>query len=172
MHRFVTARLLILIGILLTLEYSFSSLFSPLRGRADLLYLIVLDYAFFWSWEAVPFFAFGIGLLRDFAGGHLFGIETASLTATGVLLYPVVQKLDRENFWVRIVMSFLFVWLTEILSISLGRGLEISKGLSGEFMGDVFWTALYTTALAPLFFRLTHLWFKRIPALKQYELFR
>lgn len=171
MPRFVSLRLLTLVVGLLTLEYCFAPFSSFFRGRLDLLYLLVLDYAFFWSWEAVPFFALSIGLLRDFVGGHLFGIETVSLTTTGFLLHLGMQKLERDNFWVRMGMSFLFIGLTEGLNFALGRGLEVSKGLSLNLMGGVFWTSLYTAALSPGFFWFTNRWFKRAPLLRQYELF-
>ena len=172
MRPFLSNRLLILIGLLLTLQYSFSSLFFLSKGRVDLLYLLLLDYAFFWSWERVPFFAFAMGLLRDFIGGHLFGIETISLTLTGFFLYWGVQKLERESFWVRWAIGFLFVSLAETLSVSLGRGLEISKGLSFDSIQSIFETTLYTGTFAPVFFWLMNRWFRRSPVLKQYELFR
>lgn len=171
MYRFVSARLLILVGVLITLEYSFSGLFPLLKGRVDLLYLLVLDYAFSWSWERVPFFAFAIGLLRDFTGGHLFGIETASLTATGLLLNLGAQKLDRAFYGIRLGMAFLFVLLTETVSLGLGGVLDTSKGFTWDLMGSAFWTTIYSTAVAPGFFWLTNRWFNRVSHLKQYELF-
>lgn len=171
MHRFVSARLLILIAFLLILEYALSPFFLFLKGRPDLVYLVVLDYAFFDDWARLPFFSLGVGLLRDFLGGHLFGVETLSLALTGYLLSLGVQKLERDNFWVRVGMSFLFVWITEILSLGLASRLETSRGFSPDLMGTVFLTTLYTTALAPGFFALTNRWFRRVPFLKQYELF-
>jgi len=171
MRHFLSRRLLILAALLLALEYACVPLFSLLKGHLDLLDLLILDYAFFWSWERVPFLAFTLGLVRDFLGGHLFGIETVSLTLSGILLSLGIQKLERESFWVRLTLSFLFVWLTEMLSVSLGEWLEISKGLSWDLMGGVFWTTIYTTALMPGFFWFTGRWFKRTPVLKQYELF-
>jgi rod shape-determining protein MreD len=171
-HRFITARLLILAGALLILQYSFSPFSLLWKGRPDFLYLLVLDYAFFWSWERVPFFALGMGLLRDFIGGHLFGIETLSLTVTGLALYFGVRKLDRDSLWVKLGISILFVGLTETLSLGLSGWLETSKSSSWELIGSVFWTTIYTSALAPGFFWVTNRWFKRRSILKQYDLFR
>lgn len=171
MHRFISARLLILITLLLILEYALSPFFLFLKGRPDLLYLVVLDYAFFNPWERIPFFSLGVGLLRDFLGGHLFGIETLSFTLTGYLLSLGVQKLERDNLWVRLGMGFLFVGMTEMLSLRLAGWLETSKGFSLDLMGTVFLTTFYTIALAPGFFWLTNRWFRRLPLLKQYELF-
>lgn len=172
MRHFVSSRLLILLVLLLIVEYAFSPFFSSLKGRVDLLDLLVLDYAFFWSWERVPFFALTVGILRDFLGGHLFGIETLSLTATGLLLHFGTQKLERESFFIRFGMTFLFVLLSETLSLSLGAGLETSGGFSWNLMGYVFRTAIYTTAFAPAFFWTTNRWFRRSPFLRQFELFR
>lgn len=171
MHRFISARLLILIALVLVLEYSFSPFFLFLKGQPNLLYLVVLDYAFFGDWERTPFFSLGVGLLRDFLGGHLFGIEALSFALTGYLLSLGVQKLERDNLWVRLGMSFIFVWLTATLSLGLAGWLETSKGFSLYGMETVLLTTLYTTALAPAFFGLTNLWFRRVPLLKQYELF-
>ncbi len=171
MRHFLSARFLILVAALLTLDYCLAALFPPLKGRPDFLYLVILDYAFFWSWERVPFVALGIGLLRDFFGGHLFGIETLTFAATGFLLSLAAQKLERDSLWVRLAISSLFVLLTETLRVSLGRGLEQTQGLSFELIGSLFWTTIYTTALAPLFFWFTARWLKRTPVLTQYEFF-
>lgn len=171
MRPVLSNRLLILIGVLLALESVQSSLIH-FGGRVDLLYLLILDSAFFWDWEWMPLFAFGVGLLLDFFGGHLFGIETISLTASGCLLFIALQKLDRESIWVRWCVSFVFVALTETLSVSLGSWLELSRNPSFQLMGNVFQTTFYTTLMAPAFFWFTGLWFKRTPVLRQYELFR
>lgn len=171
MHHFVSARLLIFLALLLALQLSVSPFFLLLKGRPDLLFLLVLDYAFSWSWEVVPFFALFVGLLRDLIGGHLFGIETAALALTGSLLSLGIQKLDRENHWVQLGICMVFVFLTESLSLGLGRWLEVSKNLSWELIASVILTTIYTTALAPGFFWITNRWFRRHPVLKQYELF-
>lgn len=171
MHRLVTLRHLTLLVVLVTLQYGFALLFWPLKGWPDLLSLAVLDYAFFWSWQRVPVFALGIGLLRDFSGGHLFGIETVTLALTGFLLSLGIQKLDRENISVRLGISFLFVALTGFLSAALGVWLETGKGFNGDLAAGVFLSTIYTTALAPGFFWMTNLWFRRPSVLRQYELF-
>ncbi len=171
MRHFINARQLILLILLLIAEYTFSPLFSFFKGRVDLLDLLILDYAFFWSWERVPFFALVIGLVRDSLGGHLFGIETLSLTISGLLLHWGAQKLEREVFPIRLGMSFLFVLISSLLSISLGAGMETSQNLSWGLIGYSFRTSFYTTALAPAFFWMTDRWFGRSLLLKQYRLF-
>lgn len=171
MPRLVSKRLAFLITVLLILEYFFSSISLPFGARIDFLFLLILDCAFFGEWERVPFLALTVGLVRDFAGGHLFGIQTLSLTLTGLLLYGGVQKLERDNLWVQMAVSLCFIVLTEILSISMGRGMEASKGLSFELIGSIFWTTLITGMLARPFFWFSNRWFQRTPFLKQYELF-
>lgn len=171
MHHFVSRRLLTLAAFLLFLQYGISPLNFFGGGRPDFLYLAVLDYAFFWSWELVPFFALAVGLLRDLVGGHLFGIETACLTATGVALAFGIPKLERDNPWVRTGVSFLFVGLTETLGVGLGSWFENSKVSPAHLTLGIFWTTLYTVALSPAFFWFTNRWFKRTAFLKQYELF-
>lgn len=172
MRRLVSGRQLILLVLLLLLQHGFSPFFFTLKGRPDFFYLLVLDYAFFWNWHRVAAFALGVGLVRDFLGGHLFGIETASLAVMGWFLDLGMRKLDRESPLVRLGMSALFVALTEFLSLGLGVWIETSKGLNFELMTGVFLTTIYTTALAPGFFWFTNRWFDRTPVLKQYELFR
>ena len=171
MRRFVSARLLILAALLLILQYAASPFFNLLKGRIDFLYLLILDYAFFWSGERVAFFSLTIGLLRDFLGGHIFGIETASLTATGLLLHFGTQKLERESPFIRFGMTFLFVLLSESLSLNLGCWLETPKGLYWSLTSGIFWTTIYTTAFSPVFFWCTNRWFRRPSYKKQYELF-
>ena len=172
MRHFLSARLLTLIGVCIILEYTLSPAIFLLNGRLDLLYLVVLDYAFFWSWERAPFFAMLMGLILEFFGGHFFGIQTVSLALTGWLLSLGIQKLERDIFWVSMVMTFLFVMCAETLSTILGSSIETSNGFNVNFMGNVFRTSIYTTIFAPAFFWFTSRWFKRIPsALRQYELF-
>lgn len=171
MHHYLSGRFLILLVGIFLLEYCLSPFFHWMKGRADLFYLLVLDCAFSWSGERVPLFALGIGFLRDFFGGHLFGIETACFALTGFLLYLGVQKLERDNLWVRLIISLLFIGLTEILSLGLGGWLEVPQGFNPSILGSIFWTTLYTTALSPFFLWFTDRWFKRVPVLKQYELF-
>lgn len=168
MHRLFSGRRLILLGGLLILQYGLEPFFA---GRVDFLSLLILDYAFFTSWERVPFFAAGIGFLEDLLGGHLFGIQTLSLAAAGLLLRLVLPKLERENPGVRHGVVFLFVALSELLSFGLGRLLEENRFLWPAFGVSVFWTLLVTTALAPVFFVFTNRWLQRNSFLRQYELF-
>ncbi len=171
MPRLVSGRLLILAGVLLVLQYGLTAFGALLNGRPDLLYLLVLDYGLFGTFQRVPFFALGVGLVRDFIGGHLFGIETVCLAVTGFLLYFAMLKLERESLVVRYGVTALFVLLTESLSLALGIFLGSGKSLNFSLIGSVVLTTIYTTALSPGFFWLTNRWFRRTPALKQYELF-
>ena len=172
MHRLLSGRLLIFLVLLFALQHAFSPLFEWIGGRVDFLYLAVLDYAFFQNWELVAFFALVVGLVRDFAGGHLFGIETASLTSSGVLLWLGMPKLERESPWVRYGLVFLFVLITEAIGFTLGSRLEAPGVSPGTLAVNLFVTTVGTTAAAPGFFWLTARWFRRTPSLKQYELFR
>ena len=171
MRHLFSSKYLGLTLLVLLIEYALSPFLFLLNGRPDLLYLVVLDYAFFWSWDRVPFFAMLIGLVQDFFGGHLFGIEIASFSLTGWVLSFAMQKFDRGIFWVRMVVTFLFVALTETLSIALGASLETSRGLQWSFVGNIFTTAFYTTLVAPAFFWFTDRWFGRSTFLRQFELF-
>ena len=171
MRHFLSSRHVSLVAILLVLEYSFSPIFFSLSGRPDLLYLVVLDYAFFWSWQRAPFFAMMLGLVRDFLGGHLFGIQTVSFAVTGWALSLGIQKLERDVFMVRLGICFLFAALAETLSVVLGSSLETTHGFQWGLMKGVLATTGYTTLLAPAFFWFAGRWFKRTPVLKQYELF-
>ena len=172
MHRLLTGRHLILIPLLVVLQYSLSSLVPSTNGRPDFLYLLVLDYAFFSDFQRVPFFALTVGLVRDFIGGHLFGIETLSLSLTAFALYFGMLKLERDSPWVRWVVALLFVLTAETLSVLLGTWFETSTRFNGGFAKSIFLTTLYTAVLAPGFFWFTGRWFQRVSFLKQYELFR
>ena len=171
MHYFASPRVLVLTGLLFILQYSLSPLPIFWTGRPDLLYLLILDYAFFFKWQEAPFFAFGIGLLRDFMGGHFFGVETASLTAVTLLLGIGIQKLERDNSWVRLGMTCLFVLLVETLAVTMGAWFEHSEVSTFRLLPMIFWTTFYTALISPGFFWLTDRWFRRTHFLKQYELF-
>ncbi|GEM_PF-2133908 len=171
MHHLFSFRRLILVFFLLALEYALSPLFSAPPGRVDLLYLLILDYGLFLSWERVPYFALVIGLLRDFVGGGLFGIETIALSASAVLLSFGIQKFERESPPVQLGLCLLFVALSDTLSHGLAAHFETAKSLSWTFIGNIFWTTIYTTALAPSFFWFSSRLLRRTPTRKQYELF-
>lgn len=172
MRHFISAKLMGLLALLIVFEHFLSPFLFSLGARLDLIYLLVLDYAFFWSWERAAFFALFVGLILDLFGGHLFGIQTITLTVMSLLLSLGIQKLERDLFWVKMMMTILFVALTETLGIILGLALETSSSFSWNFLGTVIRTTFYTALIAPVFYWFTEHWFKRSTAFRQYELFR
>ncbi len=171
MRHFLSSKLLGLLALVIVFEHVLSPFLFPLNAHIALVYLLVLDYAFFWSWERAAFFAMFTGLILDLFGGHLFGVQTLTLTMMSLLLSLGIQKLDRNLFWVQMIITVLFVALTETLGIVLGLALETSAGFSWNFMGNVLQTTFFTALVAPFFFWFTSCWFKRSLSFRQYELF-
>lgn len=172
MRHFLSSKLLGLLTLVIVFEHVLAPFLFPLNARLALVCLLVLDYAFFWSWERAASFAMFTGFILDLFGGHLFGVQTLTLTVMSLLLSLGIQKLDHDLFWVQMMITMLFVALAETLGIVLGLALETSAGFSLIFMGSVLRTTFFTALMAPFFFWFTSRWFKRSPSFRQYELFQ
>ena len=121
-----------------------------IRGiQPDLWVLLLLFYAFRVNWKKMPFFAFFIGLLKDFLSTRFFGLETFSLGILAILLSYVMGKVEREDPVTFVVSAFLFSLFYEWM---LCAGFVITSGsytLLPYFFLRSFWSAVYTVAVFP-----------------------
>lgn len=172
MPRILSFRMMVYLWILLVLDLSLAPLFRLGALQPILLYLAILHAGFQWGSEKTVPVAVAVGLLRDLAGSHVFGLETGVLVCAALLLDLLVQKVDRQSFAVRMGVTFLFVFSVTTLLWMFSRFLGSTLSVSWDTFGTSLGTAGYGAVLAPVFFYLTARWFHDRAPLKQYELFR
>ena len=115
--------------------------------------------------------AVAAGILRDFAGSHFLGLETAALVAASFVLDLLVQKIDRDSPVMRMAVGFLFVFLVSILVVVFSNFLGGAREISWYTFQISAGAALYSAAVLPPFIYVTGRWFHDRVPLKQYELF-
>jgi hypothetical protein len=101
----------------------------------------------------------------------LIGLDAILLAALAPALDFLVQKTERQLPGVYFIITFLFVFCAGTLRLLVSYAGELPPSLVWGYLGMITMTALYTSALLPLFNFLTDRWFGHSAA-KQYELFR
>ena len=171
MPRLVSAKVIFYFLLLAVLDGSVMPAFQIHSAYPSFLYLFICYAAFEWGSRKTVYVAFWAGLLRDFLGGGLIGLDAILLVALAPALDFLVQKMERQLPGMYFIITFLFVFCAGALRLLVSYGGELPPSLVGMYFGMITMIALYTTALLPLFSFLTNRWFGH-SATKQYELFR
>jgi rod shape-determining protein MreD len=172
MPRILSGRVVLYLVFLLVLDLSVTPLIRVGGFRPILQYLVILYAAFQWGWEKTIPMAIGVGILRDLTSSQILGLETVSLVFVAFLLDLLVQKIERDIFFLRVLAVFLFVFSVLMMNLILSNFLTDIPRFSWYEIGIAVGTSLYTAAVMPLFFYGTRYWFHDRTFLKQYELFR
>lgn len=118
----------------------------------DLLLLPVVFNAFLAGRREGAFWGLVAGLMKDvFAGGY-FGLNALSMLAAGYLVGLAERRLFKES----VLVAALVTWVAALFSQLIHYLLLLYLGVSvppGTALRIVFFSALYTAALAPLFYR-------------------
>ncbi|MDD5225760.1 MAG: rod shape-determining protein MreD [Candidatus Omnitrophica bacterium] len=133
--------------------------------------LFICYAAFEWGGSKTVYIAFWAGLLRDLLGGGLIGLDATLLVALALALDFLVQKMERELPGIYYIVTFLFVFCAGALRLLVSYAGQLPPSLVWGYLGMIAMTALYTSALLPVFNFMTNRWFGH-SATKQYELFR
>lgn len=171
MPRLTSAKVIFCFLILTVLDGSVMPAFQIYSVCPSFLCLFVCYAAFEWGSSKTLYVAFWAGLLRDLLGGGLIGLEATLLVALAPALDFLVQKMERQLPGIHFIITFLFVFSAGALRLLVSYAGELSLSLVWEYLGMIALTALYTSALLPLFNFLVNRWFGHSSA-KQYELFR
>ena len=171
MPRLVSAKVILYFLLLAVLDGSVMPAFQIHSAYPSLLYLFVCYAAFEWGAAKTVYVAFWAGLLRDLLGGGLIGLDAILLVALAPALDFLVQKMERQLPGIYFIITFLFVFCAGALRLLASYAGELPPSLVWGYLGMITMTALYTSALLPLFNFLTNRWFGHSTA-KQYELFR
>ncbi|MFA5160099.1 MAG: rod shape-determining protein MreD [Candidatus Omnitrophota bacterium] len=170
MPRLVSAKVILYFLLLAVLDGSVMPVFQIYSVYPSFLDLFICYAAFEWGSSKTVYVAFWAGLLRDLLGGGLIGLEATLLVTLALALDFLVRKMERQLPWIYFIITFLFVFCAGALRLLVSYAGELPPSLVWGYLGMIAMTALYTSALLPLFNFLTNLWFGHSSA-KQYELF-
>lgn len=172
MYRTLSGRVIFYLFFLLVVDLSVTPLIEVSGVRPLLSYLVILYVAFEWHWPRTFPIALFIGLLLDAVSSHPFGIQTVSLAAMSFVLDFLIYNVEHQSWTMRLLLTFLFVFLSTIIVWGLSSLLSDQGAVSWYSVVLCFQTAVYTTLITPVFFSFTSRWFsKRSVVIKQYELF-
>ncbi|OQA57568.1 MAG: rod shape-determining protein MreD [Candidatus Omnitrophica bacterium ADurb.Bin277] len=173
MHHLADLKVIFYFLFLAILDYSVLPAFRLGSVYPSFLYLFVCHAAFGWESKKTVPVAFWAGLLKDFLGGGVLGVQAGILVVFAILLDQVVRKIEREFPGIYFLLAFLFVFCCESLKLILGVFVGGLSGISPGHFGVIFLMALYTALLLPFFDVMTGSWFGRqVSSSRQYELFR
>lgn len=170
MPRLVSAKVIFYFILLAVLDGTVMPVFQIHSVYPSFLYLFICYTAFSWGESKTVYVAFWAGLLRDLLGGGLIGVEASLLVGVALALNFLVQKIERELRGVYFIVVFLFVFCAGALRLLVSYPSDLPASLVWGYLGLITMTALYTSALLPLFNFLTDRWFG-LSSSKQYELF-
>ncbi|MFA5168130.1 MAG: rod shape-determining protein MreD [Candidatus Omnitrophota bacterium] len=171
MPRLVSAKVILYFLLLAVLDGSVMPVFQIYSVYPSLLYLFICYAAFEWGSSKTVYVAFWAGLLRDLLGGGLIGLDATLLVALALALDFLVRKMERQMPGIYLIITFLFVFCAGALRLLVSYAGELPPSFVWGYLGMIAMTALYTSALLPVFNFLTNRWFDHSSA-KQYELFR
>ncbi|MDD5670666.1 MAG: hypothetical protein PHN49_03400 [Candidatus Omnitrophica bacterium] len=172
MPRIFSGRVILFLILLLTFDVTVTPIFRFGDVQFFLTYLLVLYATFQWGWQTTIPMAILVGLMRDFLGTQSLGIETCSLLFASILLYLLVQKIERESLSLRMMITFIFVFCTLLVNLFLSNYLSGAMNVTWYHLAVAFGSALYTVLIMPVFFHVSAKWFHDSAVLQQYELFR
>ena len=171
MPRLVSAKVILFFLLLAVLDGAVMPAFQIRSVYPSLLLLFICYAAFEWGAPKTVYVAFWAGLLRDLLGGGLIGVDAILLVTLALALDFLVQKMERQLPGIYFIMTFLFVFCAGALRLLVSYSSELPPSLVWGYLGMIAMTALYTSALLPLFNFLTNRWFG-YSSTRQYELFR
>ena len=171
MPRLVSAKVILFLLFLAVLDGSVMPAFQIHSAYPSFLYLFICYAAFEWGASKTVYVAFWAGFLRDLLGGGWIGLEATLLVVLALALDFLVQKMERQLPGIYFIMTFLFVFCAGALRLGVSYAGELPGSLVWRYLGMIALTALYTSALLPLFNFLSNRWFGRHTT-RQYELFR
>ena len=170
MPRLVSAKVILYFLLLAVLDGAVMPAFQIGSVYPSFLYLFICYAAFQWGAPKTVYVAFWAGLLRDLVGGGLIGLDSTLLVVLALALDFLVQKMERQLPGIYFIITFLFVFFAGALRLLVGYAGDLPVSMVWDYLGLIVTSALYTTALLPLFYSVTDRWFGHSSA-KQYELF-
>lgn len=136
------------------------------------LYLFVCYASFEWETKKTIPVAFWAGLLKDFIGGGLLGVQAGILVAMALLLDQAVRRIEREFPGIYFFIALLYVVFCELFKLAFGMFIGRVDGFLSEHIGTIILMGVYTALLLPVFSSLTRFATGDRALSRQYELFK
>ncbi|MBI4706976.1 MAG: rod shape-determining protein MreD [Candidatus Omnitrophica bacterium] len=136
------------------LEESFLSDFRIFGVSADMLLiaLVVSSLFFRFGWALV--FSIFAGLLRDCFSNNVFGFNMILFAFLSLLIIRISREIPIESAFLRIILvfiiTFLYILISGIIFISLGRFIPL-----GIFLHKLFLAPIFTAAVSWIIFKLS-----------------
>ena len=172
MPRILSTKVILWLGFLLLLDWSFLPPFKSGFFQPVLLYLMILYTAFEWHWRHALRFAFAIGFLRDVLSTQPLGVETTVLFAVTLALCFFVQKIERRSVIMRGLVGFIFIFAVSLFVLVLSNLLGFAGHALWQCFAIAASMAFSTVLFLPVFFYAAGRWFGEKVFLKQFELFK
>jgi len=139
-----------------------------IRGAGPDLFLLLLGFYSFYIYPSrTAHFAVFLGLLRELYSGAHLGFETLSYGISGLILWFLVSKIEREGTLNQIILIF-SVCFINLLIISILNICFTNTSASFVIAAQkILYISLYTAFLSPLYI----FGVKRIFNLPKHELF-
>ena len=151
MHRLASTNVILYFILLAVLEGTVMPAFQIRAVYPSLLYLFVCYAAFSWGDHHTVYVAFWSGLLRDFMGGGLIGVEATLLVALSMALSFLVHKTERGILGVYYLVVFLFIFFAGALHLLLSAVGGSADGAFPGILGSDFFLQRFTQARFCLF---------------------
>ncbi|MGB9803617.1 rod shape-determining protein MreD [Desulfofundulus sp.] len=124
------------------------------RGVApDLIFLLVVFYAFWRGQREGAFWGFVAGLLKDFVTGNYFGLNALSTAVACYLVGWSESRLYKESSLVVMVLTFLATLVSQLIYYLLLAYLKVKVSPGVAIFRVILPSALYNALLVPLFYR-------------------
>ena len=141
------------IVILATLQLSWPVFLSFFNCRPDLLLIFVLAAVFYLDFKTALIFSILAGLTKDAFLPSVIALNTILFSIWSYLVYRLSRQISTDNDYVRLLLVLIISSLNNIIiSLQIFNSGNIIP--AGIFLRNLIVTALYTTALSPLIFKL------------------
>jgi rod shape-determining protein MreD len=119
----------------------------------DLIFLLVVFYAFWRGQREGAFWGFVAGLMKDFVTGNYFGLNALSTAVAGYLVGWSETRLYKDSSLVVASLTFLATLISQLVYYLLLVYLQIKISLGLALFGVILPSAVYNALLVPLFYR-------------------
>jgi len=145
-------QLIFLIFFFLLLELTVVPYLTLFGVRPDLFFILIAFYSFLIHPNRTPHFAVFLGLIRELFSGTLLGLETLSYGISGIMLWFLVMKMERENPYNQAALIFIFSFINLLIISVLNVCLTETSVTMGQIFQMIMGASLYTTLAAPFVF--------------------
>jgi rod shape-determining protein MreD len=145
-------QLIFLIFLFLFLELTVMPFTAVKGARPDLFFILAAFYGLLIYPNRTPHFSVLLGLVRELFSGTVLGFETFAYGISGLVLWFLVTKMERENPYNQAVLVFFYSFVNLLLVSVLEVCLRQTALGFLQLLTEISAISLYTTLLSPVVF--------------------